>query len=91
MRDDFVTQPGSPQRPFMHWGRLILRYRQTNRYLQTVERPYHLPPGPSDYAQNEAKLLQDRGDLDGALALHKQVERLCRELRNKEGLVWFID
>ena len=90
MRDDFVTQPGSPQRPLMHWGRLIHRYRQTNRYPQTVGRPYYLPPGPSEHAQNEAKLLQDRGDLDGALALHKQAERLCRELGNKEGLSYSL-
>ena len=32
---------------------------------------------------NQALILKARGDLDGAMALHKEVERLCRELDNK--------
>ena len=31
-------------------------------------------------------ILQARGDLDGALTLHKEQERLCRELGNTQGL-----
>jgi tetratricopeptide (TPR) repeat protein len=31
-------------------------------------------------------ILQDRGDLDGAMALHKEEERICRELGDKDGL-----
>jgi tetratricopeptide (TPR) repeat protein len=30
--------------------------------------------------------LKDRGNLDGAMALHKEAERLCRELGDKQGL-----
>jgi tetratricopeptide (TPR) repeat protein len=33
-----------------------------------------------------AMILRDRGDLDGAMALHKEEERLCRELGDKDGL-----
>ncbi len=35
---------------------------------------------------NQALILQARGDLDGAMAAHKEEERLCRELGDKEGL-----
>ena len=35
---------------------------------------------------NQALILADRGDLDGAMALHKEKERLCRELGDKDGL-----
>ncbi len=35
---------------------------------------------------NQALMLYHRGDLDGAMALHKEEERLCRELGNKDGL-----
>jgi hypothetical protein len=40
----------------------------------------------SDCLGNQAVILMDRGDLDGAMALHKQQEALCRELGNKSGL-----
>jgi len=33
-----------------------------------------------------ALILKDRGDLDGAMVLHKEEERLCRELGNKDSL-----
>ena len=33
---------------------------------------------------NQALILQDRGDLDGAMALQKEQERICRELGNKD-------
>jgi len=35
---------------------------------------------------NQALILQVRGDLDGAMALHKEEERICRQLGNPEGL-----
>ena len=35
---------------------------------------------------NQALILQNRGDLDGAMALHKEEERICRELGDKDGL-----
>jgi tetratricopeptide (TPR) repeat protein len=35
---------------------------------------------------NQALILYARGDLDGAMVLHKEEERLCRELGNKDGL-----
>ena len=35
---------------------------------------------------NQALILQDRGDLDGAWVLHKEQERLCRELGGPNGL-----
>lgn len=35
---------------------------------------------------NQALILQDRGDLDGAWTLHKEEERLCRELGDPNGL-----
>ena len=35
---------------------------------------------------NQALILQARGDLDGAMALHKEKERICRELGNKDSL-----
>ena len=82
--------PGSPHRSLMHWGRLIHRHRPINRYPQTVGRPYYLPPGPSENVQNQASLLQERGDLDGAVAVHKRAERLYRELGNKEGLSYSL-
>jgi tetratricopeptide (TPR) repeat protein len=34
----------------------------------------------------QALILSDRGDLDGAMALHKEAERICRELGNVDGL-----
>ena len=61
-----------------------------NRYPQTVGRPYYLPPGPPEHVQNQAKLLQDRRDPDGAMAVHKRAERLCRKLGNKEGLSYSL-
>ena len=39
---------------------------------------------------NQALILQVRGDLDGAMALHKEEERLCRELANKDGLSYSL-
>jgi hypothetical protein len=36
---------------------------------------------------SQANILYARGDLDGAMALHKEQERLCRELGNKDGLM----
>jgi ATP/maltotriose-dependent transcriptional regulator MalT len=35
---------------------------------------------------NQAASLFDRGDLDGAMALYKEQERLCQELGHKRGL-----
>ena len=35
---------------------------------------------------NQAVILHTRGDLDGAMARHKEEERICRELGNKDGL-----
>lgn len=35
---------------------------------------------------NQALILKDKGDLDGAMKLHKEEEHLCRELGNKDGL-----
>ena len=35
---------------------------------------------------NQAVFLHTRGDLDGAMALHKEEERLCRELGHMDGL-----
>jgi nephrocystin-3 len=35
---------------------------------------------------NQANILYARGDLDGAMALYKEQERICRELGNKDGL-----
>jgi hypothetical protein len=35
---------------------------------------------------NQALILQDRGDLDGAMKLHKEEERICREVGNVNGL-----
>src|ERR1019366_7918425 len=35
---------------------------------------------------NQAVILYARGELDGAMALYKEQERICRELGNKDGL-----
>ncbi len=35
---------------------------------------------------DQADILHARGDLDGAMALYKEQERLCRELGKKAGL-----
>ena len=35
---------------------------------------------------NQALILKARGDLEGALALHKEQERICRELGDPDGL-----
>ncbi|MFC1596736.1 DUF4062 domain-containing protein [Planctomycetota bacterium] len=35
---------------------------------------------------NQAAILYDRGDLDGAMALHEESERICRELGKVEGI-----
>lgn len=35
---------------------------------------------------NQALILKARGDLDGAMALHKEEERICRQLGNVGGL-----
>jgi tetratricopeptide (TPR) repeat protein len=37
--------------------------------------------------ENQARVLADRGDLDGALALHKEAELLCRAPGNEDGLL----
>jgi tetratricopeptide (TPR) repeat protein len=34
----------------------------------------------------QALILKARGDLDGAMALHREEERICRELGNRDGL-----
>jgi hypothetical protein len=39
---------------------------------------------------NQALILYDRGDLDGAMALHKEQERICRELSNRDGLSYSL-
>jgi hypothetical protein len=36
---------------------------------------------------NQAPILRDRGDLDEAMTLHKEEERICRELGEVAGLV----
>lgn len=35
---------------------------------------------------NQGVILRDRGDLDGAMALYKEKERICRQLGSFEGL-----
>jgi hypothetical protein len=44
------------------------------------------PAGLSASLGNQALILKARGDLDGAMALHKEEERICRQLNNSEGL-----
>ena len=48
-----------------------------------------MTPDPCDQQislGNQAFILQDRGDLDGAMALHKQKERICRQLGDPANL-----
>jgi cephalosporin-C deacetylase-like acetyl esterase/tetratricopeptide (TPR) repeat protein len=63
----------------MNWGRLIHRYGQLNR---TIDAQNHAQEHPQDVA----RILHDHGDPDGAMAWHKEAERLCRELGDKVGL-----
>ena len=42
--------------------------------------------GTARALENEALSLRILGDLDGAMALHKESERLCRTLKHKDGL-----
>ena len=84
-----MMPPRPPQRRLVHWGHLIHTYGQWNRAPYPVSpRPYYPPSGPSALAQ--AKVLQDSGDLDGALALHHEAERLCRELGDQDGLSYSL-
>jgi hypothetical protein len=60
----------------------------TLRVNTFVLRPYS--PGNQDGLQaslgNQSVILQNRGDLDGAMTLHKEQEQICRELGDSEGL-----
>lgn len=60
---------------------LLLRERLVEHFRRTGDRA-----NLAASLGNQAVILRDRGDLDGALALHKEQERLCRELGSKDGL-----
>ncbi len=71
----------------MHWGRLIQRCGQLDRYPQ----PLSLRSGGMIVSlHNQAKVIQDRGDIDGAMALYQEAERLCRALGDKDGLSYTL-
>jgi hypothetical protein len=48
-----------------------------------------MTPDPCDQQislGNQAFILRDHGDLDGAMALHKEEERICRQLGDPANL-----
>lgn len=70
------------QRSLGHWLHLVHSHLQRSRY------PY--PVSDQDQAAyalgSRAMRLQETGDLDGAMALHKQAQRLYRQNRNWNGM-----
>ncbi|MBT6153667.1 MAG: DUF4062 domain-containing protein, partial [Planctomycetaceae bacterium] len=60
---------------------LMLREHLVEHFRQTGDRD-----NLSVCLGNQAVILKARGDLDGAMTLHKQEEQICRELGNKHGL-----
>lgn len=74
--------PLVPSRRLRHWIHLVHSHGQCSRY------PY--PVSDEDevaYALGSRALrLQEKGDLDGAMALHKQAQRLYRQNRNRDGM-----
>ena len=44
------------------------------------------PAGLQRSLGNQALILKDTGDLDGAMRLHKEKEAICRRLNDPDGL-----
>ena len=66
---------GHPQEAFSLREHLVEHYRRTGDRANL-----------EGALGNQALILRRRGDLDGAMRLHKESERVCRELGNKDGL-----
>jgi tetratricopeptide (TPR) repeat protein len=60
---------------------LILRQHLTERFRESGDRA-----NLQTSLAGQGVILQARGDLDGAMALYREQERLCRELGDKDGL-----
>jgi len=67
-----------------YWTRIETQspLRMEQVYEAVIQEPARTP----DHARRIGVLLHGRGYLDGAMALFKKQERLCRELGDKEGL-----
>jgi tetratricopeptide (TPR) repeat protein len=66
---------GKPAVALQVWARLVESCREKGDIANL-----------SSALNNQAVILQHRGDLDGAMALLKESERICREQGNKDGL-----
>lgn len=75
----------------MNWGRLIHQHGHLTPYRQTAGSPDYLPTGPVLDALDAVKVLQDSGDLDGAMAVLEETERLCREIGDRDGLAYTLN
>src|ERR1035438_9306939 len=70
-----LIDTGRPEAALRVYSRLVEHYRERGDRANL--------PGALN---NQGAILKGRGDLDGAMALHKEEERLCRELGDKDGL-----
>jgi tetratricopeptide (TPR) repeat protein len=69
--------------PLLTLGLLDVALSLSRRSLELVEKDTN---EEATILGNQAVILHDRGDLDGAMALQKEKERICRQLGNLEGL-----
>jgi hypothetical protein len=70
-----LAETGNPVEAQSLQEYLVEHFRQTNDWASL-----------SASLNNQAVILDDRGDLEGAMVLHKEQERICRELGDKAGL-----
>ncbi len=76
-----MTPPRPPLRSVRHWSHLL----RTHGAAQLPSRDLGGRDGIVASLKNRAKIVHDRRDLDGAMALYEEAERLYRELGDKEG------
>jgi len=73
--DRLLGDTGHPEEAFSLRSWLVEHYRATGDQTNL-----------SDCLGNQALILKNRGDLDGAMARYEEQEGICRELGNNDGL-----
>jgi len=57
-----------------------------HKEAEAISRRLNDPAGLQRSLGNQALILQDQGDLEGAMKLHKEAEAISRRLNDPEGL-----